>query len=164
MNTIAFPIARGEKQSRPGAQHYLDVGFNDLQRQYRHKGEVNSEVTLFLNNDGRLKEPVRYLEPDQNLDQAFKYAEILFKGNGVIGGFAIISTCWRGNQFIYLDARDVRKKALSLFLLDKQTGDPIRDIVLIKQIDGPPGRDRFKYATPSNWLGRATRIPIGALG
>jgi hypothetical protein len=163
MNTIAFPIARGEKQPRPGVQHYLDLGFSDLQRQYRHKSVVLSEVTLFTKCGSQLKEPVRYLEPDQNLDRAFKYAEILFKGSGVIAGFAIISTSWHGNQLIYLDARDVRKKALSLFLLDKQTGDPIRDIVLVTQIDGPPGRDRFQYATPSNWLGRTTTIPIGAL-
>jgi hypothetical protein len=160
MNVIPFPLARrtptarAEKQPRRGVQHYLDLGFNDLQRQYRERGEVQSEVTVFVDSGTELKLDLEKLSE-------FEFAQVMFNCPEVIGGFAIISRIWLGEQFIYLDVRDVRKKALSLFLLNKETGDPSHDIVLVTQI-GPPGPDRFKYATPSNWRGRTTTIPISA--
>lgn len=153
MNVISFPLARRlpatgtKKQLRRGAQHYLDIGSNRLQRQYRDGSEVKSEGTVFLQSGEIHTFPI-------------SHEFIHYNCPDVIACFAIISVNWQSNQFIYVDGRELRKKALSLFLLDKKTGDPMSDMVLVTQIDGPPGRDKFKYARPSNWQGRTTTLPI----
>ncbi len=168
MNIISFPIARRfpiagtVKQPPRGVQHYLDLGFDDLQHQYLHKATVQSGLTVFLTDGKEIKDPINSSSEDDEVigiipTRGFRLVERAFNCRDVIGGFAIISFDTRGYQFVYVHARDGSKKALSLFHLDKQTGDPMRDFVLVTQIDG---RHRLKFARPSNWSGQTTTISI----
>ena len=161
MSVVHFPSSVGTKLRRD-PRRYLDAGVNELLRQYRETGQVRSEATL-LQHDGSVERISRLFGiPERGNNSWVNSVGMWFHCSDVVGGYAIIPVRIGANNYVYVDGRDGQMKALSLFWLEGRTGDPRHDLALITHLDGPLGRDRFKYAQPSNWTGRKATIPFGA--
>ena len=159
------PIDAKAKQLNRELQDLVDEGCQTLIAQYSFEGGQVRPGAILNGDDGPpLTVPLNVGRADKDQFHALNVARRYFNSSDLTTGFATIPVNCRGNEYVYVVAHASGEEAAALFVLDRRTGDAREDITLVTRMNLPVGGVGLTFASPSNWRGRRTTIPICVLG